>query len=90
MPKLLFAPAALDEKEERRIRKLAGSRHAPGDWMLRARMLVRSWEQKRTTANAQKLGCHPQRVRERITRFNAGGIVGLARSSGSRTQAPGD
>src|SRR3954471_12296803 len=73
MPKLLFARALVDEKEERQIRKLAGSRHAPADWMTRARMLVGSGEGKRTTAIAAQLGCHPQTVRERITRFNLEG-----------------
>lgn len=31
MPKLLFARDARDAAEERRLRKLAGARHAPGD-----------------------------------------------------------
>ena len=57
MPKLLFARAPVDEKEERQIRKLAGSRPAPAEWMTRARMLVGSWEGKRTTAIAAQLGC---------------------------------
>src|SRR5947209_15655382 len=83
MPKLLFAHAARDEKEEHQIRKLAGSRHAPADWILRARMIVGSWERKRTTAIARELGCHPQTVRERITRFNAEGIDGLGDRPGA-------
>ena len=77
MPKLLVARPAENDKEERQIRKLAGSRHAPADWIVRARMIVRSWEHKRTTTIAQELGCHPQTVRERITRFNTEGIDGL-------------
>jgi transposase len=77
MPKLLFARSPLDEHEERQIRKLAGSRHAPGDWITRAKMIVGSWEHKRTTIIAQELGCHPQTVRERIARFNAEGVDGL-------------
>jgi transposase len=77
MPKLLFARSPLDEREEHQIRKLAGSRHAPGDWITRAKMIVGSWEHKRTTAIAQELGCHPQTVRERILRFNAEGVDGL-------------
>ncbi len=44
MPKLLFARPAVDAQEERTIRKLAASRHAPGDWIRRARMIVRSWD----------------------------------------------
>jgi transposase len=83
MPKLLFARAPLDDTEERQIRKLAGSRHAPGDWIARARMIVGSWEKRRTTAIAQELGCHPQTVRERIIRFNAEGLDGLGDRPGA-------
>jgi transposase len=83
MPKLLFARPPLDDQEERQMRKLAGSRHAPGDWILRAKMLVSSWERKRTTAIAQDLGCHPQTVRERIIRFNAEGLDGLGDRPGA-------
>jgi transposase len=77
MPKLLRANVAGDPAEERRIRRLAQSRHAPGDWILRARMIVRSWDGLPTTAIAEELGCHPQTVRERIIRFNAEGLDGL-------------
>lgn len=77
MPKLLFARPPKDAPEERQLRKLAGSRHAPGDWIQRARMIARSWEGLRTTAIAAELGCHPQTVRERIVRFNTEGIDGL-------------
>ncbi|HUZ00105.1 MAG TPA: helix-turn-helix domain-containing protein [Thermomicrobiaceae bacterium] len=85
MPKLLFARAPLDAQEERRVHKLAGSRHAPGDWIQRARMIVRSWAGQRTTAIAAALGCHPQTVRERLVRFNADGLDGLGdRPGGGR------
>ncbi|HUZ01159.1 MAG TPA: helix-turn-helix domain-containing protein [Thermomicrobiaceae bacterium] len=85
MPKLLAARAPLDEQEERRVRKLASSRHAPGDWIQRARMIVGSWEGQRTTAIAAELGCHPQTVRERLVRFNAEGLDGLGdRPGGGR------
>src|SRR4051794_14115813 len=40
MPKLLFARPPVDAVEERRIRKLAGARHAPADWIRRARMTL--------------------------------------------------
>src|SRR5205085_283075 len=36
MPKLLFARPPVDAVEERRIRKLAGARHAPAVWTLDA------------------------------------------------------
>jgi transposase len=77
MPKLLHARAPRDVAEEQKVRKLANSRHAPADWIMRARMIVRSWDGLRTKAIAKELGCHPQSVRERFHRFNAQGIDGL-------------
>lgn len=82
MPKLLRARPRRDAKEERQIRRLAGSRHAPGDWIRRARMIARSWDGLRTSAIAVELGCHPETVRERLTRFNAAGLDGLGDRSG--------
>jgi transposase len=83
MPKLLNARAPEDTEEERKIRKLAGSRHAPADWIMRARMIVLSWEGLRTTMIAAKLRCHPQTVRELIHRFNAEGMDGLGDRPGA-------
>jgi transposase len=83
MPKLLRARPPLDAREERQIRKLAGSRHAPGDWIRRARMIARSWDGLRTGAIAQELGCHPETVRERLARFNAEGLDGLGDRHGA-------
>ena len=85
MPRLLFARAPQDAAEERQIRKLAGSRHAPADWVVHARMIVRSWAGERTGVIAAALDCHPQTVRERLVRFNAEGLDGLGdRSGGGR------
>jgi transposase len=83
MPKLLFARPPQDDIEARQVRKLARSRHAPADWIQRARMIARSWEGQRTTAIAAELNCHPQTVRERLVRFNAEGIDGLADRPGA-------
>jgi transposase len=83
MPKLLCARAAVDAEEERKVRKLAASRHAPGDWIRRARMVARSWDGLRTSAIATELGCHPQTVRERLARFNAEGLDGLGDKPGA-------
>lgn len=83
MPKLLFARPPLDGTEERQIHKLAGARHAPGDWIRRARMIARSWQGQRTTVIAATLGCHPQTVRERLARFNAEGLDGLGDRPGA-------
>jgi transposase len=77
MPKLLQARPACDVKEERQVRRLAASRHAPGDWILRARMIVHSWDGLRTSAIAAEMGCHPETVRLRLARFNAAGLDGL-------------
>jgi transposase len=77
MPKLLRARPPVDAIEARRVRKLAASRHAPGDWIRRARMIARSWDGLRTAAIAADLGGHPQTVRERLARFNAEGLDGL-------------
>jgi len=83
MPKLLFARPPLDATEERQVRKLAGARHAPGDWIRRARMIALSWQGQRTTAIATTLGRHPQTVRERLARFNAEGVDGLGDRPGA-------
>jgi transposase len=83
VPKLLSARAPEDTEEERKIRKLAGSRHAPGDWIFRARMVSLSWQGLRTAEVAEKLGCHPKTVRKRLHRFNAEGIDGLGDRPGS-------
>jgi transposase len=83
MPQLLGARPPQNETEERHVRKLAGSRHAPGDWIRRAQMIVRSWDGMRATTIAADLGCHPQTVRERLVRFNAEGLEGLGDRPGA-------
>lgn len=83
MPKLLRARPPLDAKEERQVRKLAGSRHAPGDWICRARMIARSWDGLRTSAIAAELGCHQETVRERLARFKVEGLDGLGDRPGA-------
>jgi transposase len=83
MPKLLYARDPQDTLEEQKVRKLANTRHAPADWIGRARMIVLSWSGLRTRAIAGQLGCHPQTVRERIHRFNTEGIDGLGDRPGA-------
>jgi transposase len=77
MPKSLRVRAPQDEKEEKQVRKLAGSRHGPADWILHARIVARSWDGERVEAIAQELQCNPQTVRRRLHRFDAEGIEGL-------------
>jgi transposase len=87
VPKLLHARAPQDAEEEQTIRKLARSRHAPGDWIARARIVFLSWEGLRTAKIAEKLGCHPQTVRRRLHRFNTEGIDGLGDRPGAGRKA---
>jgi hypothetical protein len=60
------SPTGIDATEERQVRKLATSRHAPADWIGRARMILLSWQGLRTRAIAAELSCHQQTVRERL------------------------
>lgn len=83
MPKLLVARLPIDEQEERTVRKLASARHAPGDWIRRAQIILASWEGQSTKDIATELGCHPQTVRERLHRFNTAGIEGLGDRPGA-------
>src|SRR3712207_5614578 len=83
MPKLLFARPPVDAVEERRIRKLAGARHAPADWIRRAQMIALSWDGARVPAIAQALGCSQKAVRYRLARFTADGLDGLGDRPGA-------
>jgi hypothetical protein len=87
MPKLLHARAPQDAAEEHKVRKLANSRHAPSDWIMRARMIGPQLGWASHHVNRPRTGVPPsdgtralpslQRLRDRWTR----------RSSRSRAQA---
>jgi transposase len=83
MSKLLFARPPGDAMEERKIRKLAGARHAPADWIRRAQMIALSWDGMRVPAIADALGCSQKAVRERLARFAAQGLDGLGDRPGA-------
>jgi len=83
MPKQVKARAPQDEREERAVRKLAPSHHAPADWIWHARMVVESWAGKTPNQIATDLQCHPQTVRLHVARFNQQGIEGLGVQPGS-------
>jgi transposase len=83
MPKLLFARPPLDAVEERKIRKLAGARHAPADWIRRAQIIALSWDGLRVPAIAEALGCSQKAVRHRLARFAADGLDGLGDRPGA-------
>src|SRR3954452_12173009 len=83
MPKLLFARPPVDAVEERKIRKLAGARHAPADWIRRAQIIAMSWDGLRGAAIAAALGCSPKAVRYRLARFTADGLDGLGDRPGA-------
>jgi transposase len=77
MPLFLYARPAVDAVEEQKIRKLAGARHAPADWIQRAKIITLSWAGLHTTAIAAEVRCHPKTVREWLHRFNTQGVDGL-------------
>lgn len=83
MPKHLAARPPLDAVEERHVRKLAHSAHAPADWIFHAKLIVRSWEGLRTRQIASQLTCHPETVRTRLHAFNERGLDGLGMHPGS-------
>jgi transposase len=83
MPKLLFARPPVDAVEERKIRKLAGARHAPADWIRRAQIVVLSWDGLRVPVIAKALGCSQKAVRYRLARFAADGLDGLGDRPGA-------
>ncbi len=82
MPKHVSARRPLDGLEERHVRQLSHSVHAPADWIFHAQIIVRSWDGQRTRQIAQALGCHPQTVRERVHAFNQRGFEGLGMQPG--------
>jgi transposase len=82
MPKHLTARLPLDAAEERKVRKLTHSMHAPADWIFHAKIVVHSWDGLRTRQIAEELGCHPQTVRERLQAFNERGFEGLGMKLG--------
>jgi Helix-turn-helix domain len=83
MPKPLFARPPLDAVEEHKIRKLAGARHAPADWIRRAQIIALSWDGLRVPAIAAALGCSPKALRYRLPRFAGDGLDGLGDRPGA-------
>jgi len=83
MPKFLRARAPRDDDEARKIRRLAGARHAPADWIERARIVTLSWDGLGVAVIAAEVGCHDNTVRRWLHRFNAAGIDGLGNRPGA-------
>ncbi len=83
MPKYLRARAPHDDGEARKIRGLAGARHAPADWTERARIIALSWDGLGVPAIAAQIGCHENTVRRWLHRFNAAGLEGLGDRPGA-------
>ena len=82
MPKFLRARPAQDDGEDRKIRRLAGARHAPADWSDRARIVALSWDGLAVPAIAAETGWHENTVRRWLHRFNAAGLDGLGNQPG--------
>jgi transposase len=83
VPKYLRARAPHDDGEARKIRQLASARHAPADWIERARIVVLSWDGLAVPAIAAETGCHQNTVRRWLHRFNAAGLDGLGDRPGA-------
>ncbi|MFI6986763.1 helix-turn-helix domain-containing protein [Embleya sp. NPDC050154] len=72
-----MARQPVDGDEEKKIRRLAAARHAPADWILRARIVTLSWEGLRVPRVADRAGCDAKTVRRWLHRFNEQGLDGL-------------
>jgi transposase len=83
LPKYLRARAPQDGSEARQVRRLAGARHAPADWIERARIVALSWDGLAVPAIAAETGCHENTVRRWLHRFNAAGLDGLGNQPGA-------
>src|SRR5258705_4397227 len=83
MPEFVRARPPLDDGEARKIRQLAGARHAPADWIERARIVALSWDGLAVPAIAAEVGCHQNTVRRWLHRFNAAGLDGLGDRPGA-------
>jgi transposase len=83
VPKFLRARPPLDDSESKKIRRLAGARHAPADWSERARIIALSWDGLGVPAIAAEVGCHENTVRRWLHRFNTAGIEGLGDRPGA-------
>jgi transposase len=83
VPKYLRARAPNDGSEARKIRRLAGARHAPADWIERARIITLSWDGLGVAEIAARVGCHENKVRRWLHRFNAAGVDGLGNRPGA-------
>jgi hypothetical protein len=60
---LVVARPAVDSDEQGRVKKLAGARHAPKDWVIRARIVVSSWEEEAVPQIAERVGCSARTAR---------------------------
>jgi transposase len=81
--KVLMARPPRDAEEQEEIWKLARARHAPADWIERAKIVVFSWQGRPVPAIAERLGCHQKRVRRWLHRFNDAGLDGLGDRPGA-------
>jgi transposase len=83
VPKYVRARPPHDDGEARKIRRLAGARHAPADWIERARIVALSWDGLGVRVIAAEVGCHENTVRRWLHRFNAAGLDGLGSQRGA-------
>ncbi|WP_439677923.1 helix-turn-helix domain-containing protein [Embleya sp. MST-111070] len=83
-----MARQPVDEDEKKRILRLAGARHAPADWILRARIVALNWEGLRVPRAAARAGCDAKTVRRWLPRVAMTTTVPRCPASGARTLLP--
>jgi transposase len=83
VPKFLRARPPQDDSEDRKVRRLAGARHAGADWVERARIVALSWDGLGVAAIAARAGCHENKVRRWLHRFSSEGLDGLGNRPGA-------
>ena len=65
-----------------RIAGLPVPGRAPADWIERAQLIALSWDGLGVPEIAARTGCHVNKVRRWLHRFNAGGLDGLGNRPG--------
>jgi len=82
MPKQVKARAAQDTQEERQVRRLAGSHHAPADWKVHAQMVLLSWAGKTPNETAAELRMRPGSGRKpRLTEQERSRVLALVKQA---------
>lgn len=78
MPKHLIARPPLDATEERHVRKLTHSMHAPTDWIVHATIVAYSWTACVPTRSLRRCAAIPRRCANGCTPLMSAASTGWA------------